>query len=526
MKYYSSNELKKLGFLDNPLTDGTLDAYRVINIPITSLTLSATESSGLSRAKSRKCKNMFALGVVFWLFERPYSQTFDWIGTKYKENENVAHANQAAFKAGYDFAITTELLSEHYYIEPAQFPNGRYKQLTGNTAFSLGCVAASYLANRPLFIGGYPITPASDILHLLANMDVPGITAFQAEDEMGAIGDAIGAAYGGALAITSTSGPGMDLKAEAMGLAVMAELPLVIIDVQRAGPSTGMPTKVEQSDLTMAIYGRHGECPIPVLAPNSPNDCFDIVIEAFEMAIKYMTPVIVLSDAYLANSAEPWQIPDVAKLKKIKSINFDLEHSQAPYQRDSETLSRPWITPGEKNLMHCLGGLEKQSISGHISYDPINHQKMVDLRHNKIANTAKLAQFEYIKNEDAETLLISWGSTRGVVYTVLNMLKAEGVKASMIHLRHLFPLPIKLKSIFNHYKNVMVIELNKGQLRSLIRSEFLVDAHSINKISGQPFFVDELKNMITQKINDLSDPNLEISELSSLQTKSATSTIE
>jgi 2-oxoglutarate/2-oxoacid ferredoxin oxidoreductase subunit alpha len=491
---FQTNALRKVGYTDNPLFLEEMSAYRVIIMPITQLTLKTTAAFQLTRPKSIKCKNMFVLGTLCWLYDRPVNAAHNWLSERYRKESVVATANQVVLKAGYDYAITTEIFNEFYHVPPAKFPVGKYKQITGNLALSMGCAAASVCAKTPMLVAGYPITPASDILHNLAQFNLPGIKIFQAEDEMGAIGAAIGAAFGGSLALTSTSGPGMDLKAESLGLAVMTELPLVVIDVQRSGPSTGMPTKVEQSDLLMALYGRHGECPLPVIAPGSPADCFTMIIEAFRIAVTYMTPVIVLCDAYLANTAEPWLIPDVSTLPDIvPKYRVDPKDYQA-YARDKQTLARDWVKPGTPDLMHRIGGLEKSDISGHISYDPDNHQKMVSIRQQKVDNIKdSFPPLEVMGQSSGQCLIISWGSTQGVVKTVVENMQANGFDIAMLHLRYLNPLPKDLAEIILQFKTILVVELNSGQLLKVIRSEYLVDAQGVNKVTGQPFFIYELE---------------------------------
>lgn len=493
---FSSKDLKKAQFAESPL-DGALSEFRVVRLPMTSLTLTALEKSPLSRAAARKCKNMFALGVVFWLYHRELEDTKDWIKERFKDKTDVIEANIEALRAGYHFAVTAELFAEHYSVKASKQQPGEYRQITGNQALAWGCVAAANKANHSLLVCGYPITPASDILHLLAKHAHFGVKTFQAEDEIAAIGAAIGAAFGGELALTTTSGPGMDLKSEALGLAVMTELPLVVVDVQRAGPSTGMPTKVEQSDLLAAMYGRHGECPVPILAPATPGDCFHIMIEAFRLAIRYMTPVIVLSDAFLANGAEPWQIPDVAALPSLKPNYQQPKAGFMPYERCEETLARPWAIPGTKGLEHRIGGLEKENGSGNISYDGDNHQKMVDLRAAKVQGIDKdLPALEVVGPTSGDVLIISWGSTYGCVRSVVEELEAEGKVVSFAHLRYLNPLQKELGALLKQFKKILVVELNKGQLCQIIRARFLVDALSINKVQGKPFGVLELKEKV------------------------------
>ena len=487
---FTTKDLKKADFNDNPLLNDTLVDYRIIPLPITNLTLKAIGSLSLTRAKARKCKNMFALGVVSWLFNRPLQSSEEWIKVSFAKDEEVVQANLLALQAGYNYAITAELLDAQCDIKPAQLALGRYRHVTGNQALALGVVASAYLSKKKMMVFGYPITPASDIMHYLAPFSNFNIHVMQLEDEIACACAAIGAAYGGALALTVTSGPGMDLKTEAIGLAVMAELPLVIVDVQRAGPSTGMPTKVSQTDLLAAVYGRHGECPVPVLAPSTPNDCFDTIMEAFQIAVKAMTPVIVLSDAYLANSAEPWQIP---KIEDLKDLNYP-KHPNTDHfiQRDPTTLTRPWIIPGTPGMMHRMGGLEKKESTGSISSDPDNHQKMVDLRLAKINRIREdYRPLEILGEPSGDLLLIGWGGTHGTIQTVVEQL-SETYKISAWHTRYLFPLPKDLGNILQKFKKIAVVELNKGQLCTILRAEYLLDIKSISKVSGQPFKVEEL----------------------------------
>lgn len=494
---FTAKEWQKAGYLTDPLS-ALESQYRIVSLPMSALTLEALKEQKLSRAQARKCKNMFALGAVYWLYHRPLEDTKEWIKERFKGNPELIEANIAALRAGYHYAITAGLFSEHYAVNAAKLAKGEYRQITGNQALAFGCVAAATLAKQELLVSGYPITPASDILHLLAKYAQFGIKTFQAEDEIAAIGAAIGAAFGGKLAITTTSGPGMDLKSEGLGLAVMVELPLVVVDVQRAGPSTGMPTKVEQSDLLTAMYGRHGECPVPIVAPSSPSDCFVTIIEAFRVAIESMTPVIVLSDAFLANSAEPWQIPD---LKDIPAINLSYHQDSTdfvPYQREENSLSRPWAIPGTPGLEHRIGGLEKEHGSGDISYDPSNHQKMVNLRAEKVQKIAKkLSPLQTLGENSGELLIVGWGSTYGAIRTVYEDFKAQGYDISALHLRWLNPFPENLAMLLTAFKQVVVVELNKGQLCHLLRARYLVDAKSISKVEGKPFTVSELKAQIS-----------------------------
>lgn len=490
---FTDKDLKKAHLAENPLETAALTLYRVVRLPMTSLTLKALENSEISRAQARKCKNMFALGAVYWLYHRPLEDTKAWLKERFKEAIAVCEANIAALRAGYHYAITAELFAEHYTVKQAPMAAGIYRQITGNQALAWGAIAAAEQAQQPLLVCGYPITPASDILHFLAKYAEFGVKTFQAEDEIAAIGAAIGAAFGGALALTSTSGPGLDLKSEALGLAVMTELPLVVVDVQRAGPSTGMPTKVEQADLLMALFGRHGECPVVVLAPATPGDCFYVTYEAFRIATKYMTPVIILSDAYLANSAEPWKIPELTALKPMTLPYRTDPEGFLPYQRDPATLARPWAIPGTPGLEHRIGGLEKENGSGNISYDPNNHQQMINLRAAKIQGVASdTLPLEIIGKNQGETLVIGWGSTYGTIRTVVEELQSQGYCISTAHCRTLNPLPTELEKIVKNFTTVVVVELNTGQLRHLIRSQYLVDAKGVNKVAGKPFSVQEL----------------------------------
>ena len=490
---FTEKEYKKAHTTESILDAAMLGDYRVIRLPMTSLTLKALEAIAISRAAARKCKNMFALGVVYWLYHRPLQDTLEWIKERFKEQNEIIEANTTALKTGYHYAITAELFAEHYSVKEAPLPKGKYRQITGNQALAWGCVAAANQSHQPLLICGYPITPASDILHIAAKYGHLGVKTFQAEDEIAAIGAAIGAAFGGSLAITTTSGPGMDLKGESLGLAVMTELPLVVVDVQRAGPSTGMPTKVEQSDLFAAMFGRHGECPLPVLAAATPGDCFHMVLEAFRIAIKYMTPVILLSDGYLANSAEPWKIPDINSLPNLKPTYCKDKEGFLPYLRHPETLARPWAIPGTPGMEHRIGGLEKEHETGNISYDPDNHQKMVDLRAAKIQGIEKdLPPLELIGSKKGRVLVIGWGGTYGTIRTVVETLQEDGHDITFAHCRYLHPLHTEIGDIIKNFNHVVVVELNKGQLCQLLRSRYLVDAQGINKVAGKPFNVSEL----------------------------------
>ena len=496
---FEKNDLRKAEYSENPLESGELNDYRVVQIPITKLTLRAVEETGLSHRDGVRCKNFFSLGVVQWLFVRSLDQTRDWIEDKFKNKPEIAKANVLALQAGYNYAITTELFQARYNVPPAVLPSGEYRQITGNQAFSLGCVAASLRSGLSLLYSSYPITPASDILHELAQYKNFGVKTIQAEDEIAAMSSSIGSAFGGVLAVTGTSGPGLDLKSEAIGYAVMAELPVVVLNVQRGGPSTGLPTKAEQTDLLAAMYGRHGEAPVPVLAPATPGDCFYMVLEAFRLALKYMTPVIVLSDGGLANASEPWIIPDVDQLPDLTSnIQTDPENF-SPFNRNPETLGRNWAIPGTPGLEHRLGGLEKDIVTGEINYEPENHEKMVLLRDEKIQRIVKdLPPLELIGPEINELLVVTWGSVYGPAFSVINELQTEGYPVSMLHLRHLNPFQEKLGEVLRNFKKVLVPEMNLGQLSRLLRAEYLVDAISFSKLQGRPFLISEIRNRVLE----------------------------
>ncbi len=494
---FTDQNLKLAGYETNPLNDGTLSNYTVNPIPMTQMTVRACEEIGLTGKEAARCKNFFALGVVCWLYSRPLEPIIEFIESKFKNKEKIRDANKRVLRAGYYIGETQELFARHFRVKKARLQPGKYRDIRGNTAMALGLIAAGQLANKPIFYGSYPITPASDILHELASHKEFGVLTFQAEDEIAAICAAIGGAYGGALGVTASSGPGIALKGEAMGLAVMLELPLLVINVQRGGPSTGLPTKVEQSDLFQAIHGRNGECPLPVIAPRSASDCFQTAIEAARIAFRYMTPVMILSDGYIGNSAEPWLIPDVSTLEAIKVDHITEPNGEdgefLPYMRD-ENLARPWALPGTPGLMHRIGGLEKQDVTGNVSYDPGNHQKMVNIRQEKVERVAEfIPDVKVFNNDDgdADVLLIGWGSTYGAIREAAKELRQRGQKVANIHLRHLHPFPKNLGGILEGFRDKMVIvaELNKGQLRQLIRAKYLVDARGLNKVQGRPFTV-------------------------------------
>ena len=500
---FDEKDLKQAGYKSNPLDDGSLDNYRVIPVEMTKLTRLAVEELGLGVKESDRCRNFFAMGLVFWLYDRPLEPTLRYIDEKFGKNAAVAEANVRALKAGFNYGETTEAFASHYAVHKAQLPPGTYRNMTGNQAIAWGLLAAAERSGCGVFYGSYPITPASDILHELTRYKNFGVRTFQAEDEIAAVTSAIGAAFGGAMGVTASSGPGIALKQEAMGLAVMTELPLLIINVQRGGPSTGLPTKTEQADLFQALYGRNGECPIPILAAQSPADCFDIVQEAWEIAVRYMTPVIVLSDGYLANGSEPWRIPDVSKMKRIE-VKHPSGHSNGdaaefhPYERD-DRLARPWALPGTPGLMHRIGGLEKQDITGNVNYEPANHEHMVHTRARKVAGIARdIPPLVVDGPATGRLLVLSWGGTYGACATAVRESSLRGLDVAHAHLRHLNPFPANLGEVLKAYDRVLVPELNLGQLLMLVRAQFLVDAVGLNKVQGKPFSVTEVMEKIAE----------------------------
>ena len=496
---FSAANLTKAGYAASPLSDGSLKAFTVFEIPISTLNARALEGLEITTKQVDLTKNFFALGLMFWLYERSMDPTLRWIEDKFSKRPVIVVANKRALKAGYAFGETTEIFHTHYRVAPAKLAPGRYRNITGNEATALGFVAASRLAGRPLFYGSYPITPASDILHQLSGYKDFGVKTFQAEDEIAAIGAAIGASYGGAMGMTATSGPGIALKSEAMGLAVMVELPLVVADIQRAGPSTGMPTKTEQADLLQVLFGRNSDSPMPVVAPATPADCFDTAIEAWRIALKYMTPVVYLSDAFLATGSEPWRIPDVADLPDISVPNATDPRTFHPYDRDPQTLARPWAVPGTAGLEHRIGGLEKSDITGNVSYDPDNHQRMQLLRAEKVARIAlDIPEVEAHGAQGGELLIVGWGSTYGAIRTAAERLLAEGQSVAHLHLRHLNPLPRNLGDVIDRYRRVLVPEINLGQLVMLLRARYLVDAVAFGKVRGKPFRISEIHERAEQ----------------------------
>lgn len=507
---FEERNLAKAGYTENPLETGELSNYTLFKVPMTSMTKEVCKGiDGIKPRDAERSKNFFALGLVSWLYQRPMEPTFDWIEKKFGKTPNVVQANNAAFKAGHAYGETTEAFSYTYEVKPAALDAGTYTNVNGNTALSWGLVAAGKLSDLPVFLGSYPITPASDILHELAKHKNFGVATFQAEDEIAAVASSVGAAFGGSLAVTTTSGPGIALKGEAIGLAINLELPLIVIDIQRGGPSTGLPTKTEASDLLMAMYGRHGEAPMPVIAPYSPGHCFHAAIEAARIALKYRTPVMLMSDGYLANGSEPWKLPDVDSLPIINTI-FTTEPNHVdedgnehfwPYKRDPETLARAWAVPGTPGLMHRIGGIEKEDGTGNISYDPLNHQHMTDIRQAKVENIASDIPLTWVEgDEDADVLLVGWGSTWGAITSAAKLVRDQGHKIAHAHLIHISPFPSDLGDVLSRYKTVICPEMNMGQLSKLLRAEFLVDVKSVNKVQGQPFTTSELVDVILEEL--------------------------
>ena len=498
---FKEGDLRKARLTTNPLEDHSLDKFRVFPVELQRLTRSALQHLGLDAKAMDRCKNFFALGMCYWLYNRSTDPTVRWIEDKFKKKPLLAEANKLAMKAGYSYCEATEAFQISYEIPPAQLSPGSYRNLSGNQALALGFVTAAKKSGLRLFLGSYPITPASDILHELSQYKNFDVLTFQAEDEIAAITSSIGASYAGALALTTTSGPGMALKTEALGLAVMVELPLVICDIQRGGPSTGLPTKTEQADLLQAMFGRNSEAPIPVLAAATPGDCFWVAVEACRIALKYMVPVIILSDGYLANGAEPWRIPTEEEIPAIP-VKFATDPAGfMPYKRNPETLARPWAVPGTKGLEHRIGGLEKQDVSGNINYEPMNHENMVRIRAAKIdAIVQDIPNVLPAGDPEGDLLIVSWGSTYGSITQSVKSQRAKGRKIGHLHLRHLNPLPANVGDVLKRYKKVLVAELNMGQLRWMLRAKYLVDAAGLNKIQGRPFKQAELDQKIEQML--------------------------
>ncbi|MEX0937562.1 MAG: 2-oxoacid:acceptor oxidoreductase subunit alpha [Pirellulales bacterium] len=492
---FDKKGLEQAGYVSDPTADGSLSRYNFHTIDMTKLTRLAVEGLGLSVKEADRCRNFFAMGFVFWLYDRPLDPTLRYIEQKFGKRPEVAEANRKALKKGYHYGETTEAIKTQFHVDRAKLPPGRYRNIMGNTALAWGLMAAAKLSDKRLFLGAYPITPASDILHELTKHKQFDVVTFQAEDEIAAVTAVVGAAFAGEMAVTASSGPGIALKAEAMGLAVMTELPMIVIDVQRGGPSTGLPTKTEQADLLQVMYGRNGECPMPVVAACSPADCFDVAQEAWRIAVRYMTPVCLLTDGYIANGSEPWKIPDIDSLPRIPIEHPGPEtngHEFQPYARN-ERLARPWAVPGTQGLMHRIGGLEKQDITGNVSYDPANHQHMVDLRARKVANIADDIPLQAVTGPaSGDLLVLSWGGTYGACATAVAAAGAAGKSVAHAHLRYLNPFPKNLGDILSQYDKVLIAELNMGQLRIMIRSQFLVDAIGLNKVQGKPFSVSEI----------------------------------
>ena len=510
---FTKRALQKVGYESNPIDDGSLDSFHVHPIALTSMTVEALKEFDVSKKDAERSKNMFALGLLCWLYNRPTDGTVQFLNQKFGKKPDILAANLAAFKAGHAFGETTEDFAVSYEVKPAPMDAGTYRNITGNTALSYGLIAAGELSGLPVYLGAYPITPASDILHELSKHKQFGVVTFQAEDEIAGIGAALGASFGGALAITTTSGPGIALKSETIGLAVSMELPLVVIDIQRGGPSTGLPTKTEQSDLLQAMFGRNGEAPLPVVAPRSPVDCFDAAIEACRIATKYRTPVFLLSDGYLANGSEPWSLPNVEDLPDLH-VDFATgpNHTLAdgtevfwPFKRDPETLARPWAIPGTAGLEHRIGGIEKADGSGNISYDPANHDFMVRTRQAKVDGIANDIEPLEVDDPtgDADVLVLGWGSTYGPIGAGCRRVRESGLKVAQAHFRHVNPFPANTEEVLKRYKKVLIPEMNLGQLVMLVRSKYLVDAISYNQVRGLPFKAEELAGVIEDVIKSV-----------------------
>ncbi|MEV7792836.1 2-oxoacid:acceptor oxidoreductase subunit alpha [Streptomyces sp. NPDC087512] len=508
---FTKRAMQKVGYDTSPLEDGSLDGYSVHPVPLTTLTVEALKDFDLTRKEAERSKNMFALGLLSWMYHRPTEGTEKFLRAKFAKKPDIAEANIAAYRAGWNFGETTEDFAVSYEVAPAAkaFPPGVYRNISGNLALAYGLIAASRQADLPLFLGSYPITPASDILHELSRHKNFGVRTFQAEDEIAGIGAALGAAFGGSLAVTTTSGPGVALKSETIGLAVSLELPLLIVDIQRGGPSTGLPTKTEQADLLQAMYGRNGEAPVPVVAPRTPADCFDAALEAARIALAYRTPVFLLSDGYLANGSEPWRIPELDDLPGLavqfaQGPNHTLDDGTEvfwPYKRDPQTLARPWAVPGTPGLEHRIGGIEKQDGTGNISYDPANHDFMVRTRQAKV-DGIDVPDLEVDDPDGARTLVLGWGSTYGPITAAVRRLRAAGESIAQAHLRHLNPFPSNLGTVLKGYDKVVVPEMNLGQLATLVRAKFLVDARSYNQVNGMPFKAEQLAAALKEAIDD------------------------
>ena len=497
---FGDKDLDKAGYEVSPLQDTMLgELYQLIELDLNEATIQAVDGLGLSNKEALRCKNLLALGLLYWVYNRPLTTTEEWLQQKFGKKPEILEANLRALRTGHVIAENSELFQNRYTVEPAKLPSGTYRNIMGNAALAMGLVAASNKAKKPIFYGSYPITPASDVLHALARYKNYGVVTFQAEDEIAGICSAIGAAYAGSLGITGTSGPGLALKGEALGLAVMTELPLVVVNVQRGGPSTGLPTKTEQADLMQAIYGRNGEAPIPVIAPKSSADCFWAAIEAVKMALTYMTPVLLLSDGYLGNGAEPFRIPDVSEIPEIPVRHATDAENFQPYARDPETLARPWAIPGTPGLEHRIGGLEKQDGSGNVNYEPENHEKMVKLREAKVNGVANsYAPTEVIGDPNAKLCVLGWGSTYGAIRGAVDRAQAVGMSVAQVHVRNVFPLPKDLGEVLSKFDQILIPELNRGQFSRLVRAEYLIDAVSYPKVQGKPFTSTELLSKIEE----------------------------
>jgi 2-oxoglutarate ferredoxin oxidoreductase subunit alpha len=502
---FDERNLDKAGYEANPLEDGSLEGYRVIKVPMDELTTEAVKGTGVSGRNVLRSKNFFALGLMAWLFHRPTEPTIEWVEKKFAKQPEVAEANKAAFQAGYTFGVATEVTKTTFEVKPAALKEGTYTNINGNTALAWGLIAASQKSGLPLFYGTYPITPASDILHELSRHKNFGVRTFQAEDEIAGVGVAIGAAFAGNLAVTGSSGPGIALKSEGISLCFMLELPLIVINVQRGGPSTGLPTKPEQSDLLFALHGRHGESPVPVLAIPSPSEAFNMAIEAARIAVKYMTPVMLLSDNQIANGSEPWLLPNLDSIPEIE-VEYAAKPNGPdgtflPYMRNIDTFARPWAIPGTPGLEHRIGGLEKESVTGNVSYDPANHQLMTDTRAWKVANIANdIPPVEVKDDVDADLLVLGWGSTYGSIRAAARRARLEGYKVATAQLRYLNPLPTNLGEVLRSYDKILIPELNTGQLLKVIRAEFLLNAVGLNKVAGEPFKVTEITEKILEMV--------------------------
>ncbi len=496
---FGDKDLEKAGYESDPLTDGSLDGYQLFSVPMTTVTRNAVEGLGLSQKLADRCKNFFAMGLVYWLYGRELDPTLRYIENKFGAKPDIAEANRKALSAGWNYGETTDAFASSFHVERAKLPPGKYRNMTGNQLLAWGLMTAAELSGKELFLGSYPITPASDILHELSKYKNFGVRTFQAEDEIAAMCSTIGAAFGGAMAITTSSGPGIALKGEAMGLGMILELPMLVINVQRGGPSTGLPTKTEQADLLQAMFGRNGECPLPIIAPRSPADCFEVAIQAWRIASRFMVPVMILSDGYIANGAEPWRIPDVSSLEKFPIKHPGPRENGEPFMpyRRNDDLSRPWAIPGTPGLAHRVGGLEKQDVTGNVSYDPENHQHMCELRAQKVENvTRMIPPIEINGPKTGDLLVLSWGGTYGSCTTAVEAAQEDGLSVAHVHLRHLNPFPGDLGDILGRYKNVLIPELNLGQLRLLIRAKYLIETIALNKVKGKPFAVAEILNKI------------------------------